>query len=64
MLAMYEFLVMLRDHLKVNVMHYDYIGYGLAKGMFLKKKNVHAVKIKDNQMKQIHMRVLKLHMII
>lgn len=29
--AMYEFLVLLRNALGVNVFHYDYIGYGLAK---------------------------------
>jgi pimeloyl-ACP methyl ester carboxylesterase len=29
--AMYEFLVLLSDYLPVNVFHYEYIGYGLAK---------------------------------
>jgi pimeloyl-ACP methyl ester carboxylesterase len=29
--AMYEFLVLLRECLPVNVFHYEYIGYGLAK---------------------------------
>jgi pimeloyl-ACP methyl ester carboxylesterase len=28
---MYEFLVLLRDYLQVNVLHYEYVGYGLAK---------------------------------
>ena len=29
--AMHDFLVLLRDYLNVNVLHYEYIGYGLAK---------------------------------
>jgi hypothetical protein len=29
--AMFEFLILLRDYLPVNVFHYEYIGYGLAK---------------------------------
>jgi len=28
---MYEFLKLLRDNLPVNVLHYEYLGYGLAK---------------------------------
>lgn len=28
---MFEFLVLLRDYLNVNVLHYEYVGYGLAK---------------------------------
>ena len=30
--AMIEFLKLLRDNLPVNVLHYEYVGYGLAKG--------------------------------
>lgn len=29
--AMYDFLMLLREYLQVNVFHYEYIGYGLAK---------------------------------
>ncbi|KAG2378046.1 hypothetical protein C9374_008668 [Naegleria lovaniensis] len=28
--AMFDFLVVLRDYLNVNVLHYEYVGYGLA----------------------------------
>lgn len=30
--AMFMFLKLLRDNLPVNVLHYEYVGYGLAKG--------------------------------